>query len=81
MSAGVHLARGLHESLHEEAVLVELADRRVMVSFRANFRGAGSGAEASMPVWNLITLDGDRIVRFEEFADEQSALAAVRGER
>jgi hypothetical protein len=134
MSAGVELARRLHEvhnaapaefpdllhrSLHEDAVLVELPvvpgarthhgrdaivalfrerfetgrmlldefevealdDRRVMVSFKANFRGAGSGAEASMPIWNLMTLDGDRIVMFEEFADEQSALAAARGER
>ena len=31
-----------------------------------------------MQLWNLITLDGARIVRVEEFSDEEAALAAAR---
>jgi hypothetical protein len=37
----------------------------------------GSGAEASMRFWNLITLDADRIARIEELAEETAALDAA----
>jgi len=41
-------------------------------------RGAHSGAETSMTLWNLGTLDGARIARIEEFSEEGDALAAAR---
>jgi hypothetical protein len=31
-----------------------------------------------MRLWNLVTLDGGRIARVEEFSDEGPALAAAR---
>jgi hypothetical protein len=41
-------------------------------------RGSGSGAETAMGIWNLVTLEGSRIARLEEFSDEAAALAAAR---
>jgi|SoiMethySBSTD1v2_1073268.scaffolds.fasta_scaffold362613_2 ketosteroid isomerase-like protein len=61
----------------EELELVALDDHRALASFRAHMRGTGSGAEASMRFWNLITLDADRIARIEEFTDETAALDAA----
>jgi hypothetical protein len=40
-------------------------------------RGVGSGAETSMRLWNLVTLEGSRITRIEEFSDEATALRAA----
>lgn len=63
----------------EELELVALDDHRALASFRVHMRGTGSGAEASMRFWNLITLDADRIARIEEFTDERAALDAAGG--
>ena len=62
----------------EELELSAIDERRALAAFRIHMRGLGSGAETSMPLWNLITLEGDRIVRVEEFSDEGDALAAAR---
>ncbi len=62
----------------EELELTAIDERSVLAAFRVHMRGLGSGAETSMPLWNLITLDGARIVRVEEFSDEEAALAAAR---
>ena len=61
----------------EELELTALDERRALAAFRIHMRGLGSGAETSMPLWNLITLEGARIVRVEEFSDEEDALAAA----
>ena len=61
----------------EDLTLTPLDDRRVLAAFRIRMRGKGSGAEASMRLWNLLTLDGSRIARIEEFSDEHAALAAA----
>ena len=63
--------------LIEDLTLTPLDDRRVLAAFRIHMRGKGSGAEASMRLWNLLTLDGSRIARIEEFSDEDAALAAA----
>jgi ketosteroid isomerase-like protein len=47
----------------------------VATLFRDRFEVGG--AEASMRLWNLLTLDGSRITRVEEFSDEPAALAAA----
>ena len=62
----------------EELRLTALDERRALAEFRVRMRGAGSGAETSMPLWNLLTLDGARIARVEEFSDEAAALAAAK---
>jgi ketosteroid isomerase-like protein len=50
---------------------------RVLASFRVHMRGARSGVETSMRLWNLVTLDGERIARIEEFSEEADAVAAA----
>lgn len=62
----------------EELELTAIDELRALAAFRIHMRGLGSGAETSMPLWNLITLEGERIVRVEEFSDEGAALAAAR---
>jgi hypothetical protein len=62
----------------EDLRLTVLDERRVLAAFRIRMRGSGSGAETSMQLWNLVTLDGSRIARVEEFSDEATALAAAR---
>jgi hypothetical protein len=32
-----------------------------------------------MRLWNLLTFEGRRIVRIDEFSDEEDALAAAQG--
>jgi hypothetical protein len=61
----------------EDVEVTPLDDCRALVTFVARIRGGGSGAEATMPLWNLFTLDGARVARIEEFNDEASALAAA----
>jgi ketosteroid isomerase-like protein len=62
----------------EALELTPLDERRALAAFRIHMRGTGSGADVSMPFWNLLTLDGPRITRVEEFSDEAAALAAAR---
>ncbi len=61
----------------EDLELTAVGDERVLVTFRVSIRGARSGAESSMQLWNLVTLDGSRITRVEEFSDEADARAAA----
>jgi ketosteroid isomerase-like protein len=61
----------------DELTLTEIDERTVLAAFRIHMRGLGSGAETSMRFWNLVTLDGPRIGRIEEFSDEAAALAAA----
>jgi hypothetical protein len=62
----------------EELELTAIDERSALAAFRIHMRGLGSGVETSMLLWNLITLEGQRIVRIEEFSDEEAALAAAR---
>jgi ketosteroid isomerase-like protein len=64
--------------LVEDLALTALDERRVLAAFRIRMRGSGSGAETSMRIWNLLTLDGPRIARIEEFSDDAAAPAAAR---
>jgi hypothetical protein len=52
---------------------------RVLASFRVHMRGARSGIDTSMRLWNLVTLDGERIARIEEYSEEADAVAAADG--
>jgi ketosteroid isomerase-like protein len=61
----------------EDLELTAVGDERVLAAFRVGIRGARSGAESSMQLWNLVTLDGSRITRVEEFSDEADARAAA----
>jgi hypothetical protein len=61
----------------EDLELTAIDERTALAAFRIHMRGSGSGAETSMPLWNLITVDGAQIVRVEEFSDEDAALAAA----
>jgi ketosteroid isomerase-like protein len=51
---------------------------RVLVVARARARGRESGAEIDQVVFHLLTLQGDRAVRFEVHLDRHEALAALR---
>jgi ketosteroid isomerase-like protein len=62
----------------EDLELTPLDERRALASFRISMLGARSGLETAMRLWNLLTLEGSRIVRVEEFSDEGAALAAAR---
>ena len=62
----------------EDLELTAVDGRRALAAFRIHMRGTGSHAEASMRFWNLVTLDGSRIARVEEFTDEAAALAAAQ---
>ena len=66
------------EMLLEDIELRDVGAGRVLVNFRVHMRGARSGAETSMRLWNLVTLDGARIARIEEFSEEADATFAVR---
>ena len=65
----------------EDLVLTAIDDRTALAAFRVHMRGLGSGAEASMPIWNLFILDGAQIVRVEEFSDEEAAVEATTAAR
>jgi ketosteroid isomerase-like protein len=60
----------------EDLKVTALDERRAFAAFRIRMVGSGSGAQASMRLSNLVTLDASRIARVEEFNDE----AAARGE-
>jgi ketosteroid isomerase-like protein len=62
----------------DDLELTALDEQRVLAAFRIHMRGASGGAQVAMPLWNLITVDGSRIARVEEFTDEPAALAAAR---
>jgi ketosteroid isomerase-like protein len=62
----------------EDLELTALDERRALAAFRIRMRGSRSGLETSMRLWNLVTLDGSRVTRVEEFSDEEAALAAAR---
>jgi hypothetical protein len=61
----------------DELELTVLDERTALVAFRAHMRGTGGGAEAAMRLWNIVTVEGSRIARVEEFTDEPSARAAA----
>jgi ketosteroid isomerase-like protein len=63
--------------LVEDLTLTGVDERTVLAAFRARMRGISSGAETSMRIWNLLTVEGSRLVRIEEFSDEAAALAAA----
>jgi ketosteroid isomerase-like protein len=64
--------------LVEDLELTAVDERRALAAFRIRMRGSRSGLETSMRLWNLLTLDGSRVTRVEEFSDEEAALAAAR---
>jgi hypothetical protein len=61
----------------EELELTGIDEHRALAAFRIRMRGVGSGAETSMRLWNLVTLESSRITRIEEFSDEAAALQAA----
>jgi hypothetical protein len=65
--------------LIEELELTAVDERRALAAFRIRMRGARSEIETSMRLWNLLTFEGRRILRIEEFSHEEDALAAVHG--
>lgn len=65
----------------EELELTAIDERIALAAFRVHMRGLGSGAETSMPIWNLITVDGSRIARVEEFSDEEAVVEATTAAR
>ena len=86
--AGVYRGRDAIEALFrdrfeagamrvEELELTAIDEHRALAGFRIRMRGSGSGAETSMRLWNLVTLEGSRIARIEEFSDEVTALRAA----
>jgi ketosteroid isomerase-like protein len=62
----------------DDLELTAVDEHRVLAAFRIHMRGASGGAQAAMRVWNLITVEGSRIARVEEFTDEPAALGAAR---
>lgn len=63
----------------EDLELTALDERRALAALRIRMLGAGSGADTSMRLWDLLTVDDSRrVVRVEEFSDEAAALAAAR---
>jgi hypothetical protein len=62
----------------DDLELTALDEHRVLAAFRVHMRGRGSGAQADMRIWNLLTIDGSRVRRVEEFVNEESALTAAR---
>jgi ketosteroid isomerase-like protein len=69
-------------SMHISDLEVTAVDEsRALAAFEIRIRGAASGAESSMRMWNLIAVEGDQIVRIEEFIDESDALSASRDSR
>jgi uncharacterized protein len=51
---------------------------RILVRARARARGRKSGIELDETVFHLLTLEGDRAVRFEVYTKRAEALAALR---
>ena len=66
------------EMVLEDIELRDVGAGRVLANFRVRMRGARSGAETSMRLWNLVRLDGGRIACIEEFSEEADALAASK---
>jgi hypothetical protein len=57
----------------EDLELTALDEKRVLAAFRIRMRGTGSGVETSIRIWNVVTLEGPRIARIEEFSDGSAA--------
>jgi ketosteroid isomerase-like protein len=51
---------------------------RALVAAVEHGRGSASGAEVSSPIYIVFTFRDEKILRYEEFYDEQDALAAVQ---
>jgi ketosteroid isomerase-like protein len=51
---------------------------RVLVTAVEHGRGSASGAEVSSRIYTVVTFRAEKILRYEEFYDEQDALAAVQ---
>jgi ketosteroid isomerase-like protein len=51
---------------------------RILIRARARARGRKSGIELDETVFHLLTLEGDRAVRFEVYTKRAEALAALR---
>jgi ketosteroid isomerase-like protein len=69
------------ENFEEYGVEVEsISDHgdRVLVKGVEHGRGRASGADVSARVYVLCTFRGGKILRYEEFYDEQDALAALK---
>ena len=65
----------------DDLELTAIDECTALAAFRIHMRGRGSGAETSMPLWNLITVDGSRISRVEEFSDEEAMVEATTAAR
>jgi ketosteroid isomerase-like protein len=50
---------------------------RVLVTAVEHGRGSASGAEVSSRIYTVVTFRGEKILRYQEFYDEQDALAAL----
>jgi ketosteroid isomerase-like protein len=61
----------------EPQELIEERDR-ILVTAHARARGRQSGIEVDQTVFHLLTLEGDRAVRFEVYVERAEALAALR---
>jgi ketosteroid isomerase-like protein len=61
----------------EPEALIEEGDR-VLVVARARARGRGSGIEIDQTVFHVLTLAGDRVMRFEVHLERNEALAALK---
>lgn len=62
-----------------ETIPGEFIDRgeHVVVPLRFRGRGRGSGIEIEGRYWEVVTLRADQVVRWEEFASRDEALAAA----
>jgi ketosteroid isomerase-like protein len=50
---------------------------RAVVTAVEHARGSASGADVSSRVYMIVTFRGEKVLRYEEFYDEQDALAAI----
>jgi ketosteroid isomerase-like protein len=53
------------------------ADDRVLVTFRVNARGRGSGMKLEAHFYAVYTLRGGKIVRYDDFTQRSAALEAA----
>jgi ketosteroid isomerase-like protein len=50
---------------------------RALVTAIERGRGSASGAEVSSRIYMIVTFRGEKVLRYQEFYDEQDALAAL----
>jgi ketosteroid isomerase-like protein len=67
-----------YPDLHVEPVEIRVNGDRVFVWTRFTGHGADSGAAMEMELAHVVTLEGDRTRRIEEFFDRSEALEAAR---